>query len=429
MAAKNLLLRVLGSRPLPYLLWQPFISMMIICHLPIYFVKQVLGKFISAREEANDEFVGFGKGKGVGGAIYWLTWTRKMKRFGTLGFDNGTYMGMPISVHNWPLATTILGNLGIRYYIYLSATLLSIGLGWLSISAGHPWVLILVPLVLSSTYFIFNIYVSTWEILAWGFGFLAFAAFYGHFPAMAGIFLAAAILTHPGAGMLICVVPAAFAVVEHYPAFELVGTAVLVIVLTIWWIVPYMRSSHKLGRDFIINKLGKTPYTWDTETIYQFIIYAIFFSVTTFVVNPRWLLILVLPLFVLYYNVKIHWSFSKYTIYNYMLFVGAVFLALNPAPLSLLTYLLVIYTSGEVIWPKTGSLWGFDLTPVVLGETRGKIKEMFTNLKAGRIALEITKSRGHVGWTLIGPIGYILADEDIEILTRGLYRDRRLSDF
>jgi hypothetical protein len=99
-----------------------------------------------------------------------------------------------------------------------------------------------------------------------------------------------------------------------------------------------------------------------------------------------------------------------------MLFAGGVYLALNPSLLPLLTYLLMIYTSGEIIWPKTGSLWGFDLTPVVLGETRRKIKEIFTNLKAGRVALELTTSRGHVGWSIIGTLGYILAEEDIEIL-------------
>lgn len=417
--AQGLFRRIVERLNPPYLFRQPFISTMLLLHLPIYVSQQIIGKFILTPEHPEDEFTGFGKGKGVGGLIYWLTWTKKVKCYGLFGIAHDTYMGMPLSVHSWPLATDALGKLGFRRYVYLSAILLAIGLGWLSFTSNHPWSLILIPFILSSTYFLFNIYISTWEILAWGFGFLVFAATYAHLPAVAGIFLAYAVLTHPGASLLIGVISAGFMAANGYSLFEFVCLGVPTTVLVTWWVIPYLRSRHKMGRDFMINEIWKYPYVWDDESIYQFAIYAIFFLVSLLSTTLAWSLILLFPLILLYYNIKIHWTFSKYTIYNCMLLVGAVYLAVHSNIWALIVYLLMIYTSNRIMWLRSGSFWGFDLTPAVLGDTRQKVKSIFTNLKPGRVALEIEKSRTHIGWSLIGSISYIMANENIEILNAG----------
>ena len=402
------------------LLLQPFITIINLFCVPIYLIRQITQKFILTPEKTGDEFVGFGKGKSVGGLVYWLTWVKKAKRFGLFGLDSDSYMGMPISVHTWPLATALLGALGFRRYIYLSVLLMGMGLVGLSLYSGNPWMIILVPLVICSTYFVFNIYVSTCEILAWAFGFLAFAALYMHLYIVAGIFLASVILIHPGAGFLIFITCISFGLLAHYPLFELLALGALTIFFSIWWAIPYLRSRDKLGRTYMINKIWGYTYKWTRGSFYQFLVYTVFFLVSIFLSIPIiQVLMLALPLFALYYNIKVNWTFSRYTLGNYMLFVGAIYLSAYPSIYQLIAYLFVIYTSGEILLPGTGSRWGFDLTPVTLGETRNTVKKIFSSIRKGRVAFEIGNQRSHIGWSVIGVLGYILADENLDILDPG----------
>ncbi len=397
----------------------PLVSLIIILRLPLYIVRQVIGNFLLAREDPEDEFVGFGKGKDVGGLVYWLTLTRKASRFGLFGFDHNTYMGWPLSVHSWPLAILALKKLGYRKYTYLAAGLLSLGVAWLCISSGHLRMLWVIPFALCSTYFTFSVYVSTWEILAWGFGSVAWAAMYAHMPVLSGVLLAAVILTHPGVGALMGLSVTLYAILHLYPVGDLVWVVGMTGALVFWWVVPYWRSRDKLGRAYVMNKLWLVSKRWHPTTLYQLIIYSLF-VIAGLVSDHRnadlW--IVLIPLLALYYNVKISFNYSRYTLCNFMLLTGAFYLCLHPSLLAFLVFLLVIYTSGNLLF-GADCIWGFDLAPVRLGEQRRKILQFFSRLSPGRAALEMGGAGSQPAWLIIGALGYILADQDIDVLNLG----------
>lgn len=395
----------------------PIISILIIFRLPYYVITQVIGKFVLSKESPKDESIGFGRGKDVGGLIYWHAITKRIDRFGLFGLVSNSYMGFPLSVHSWPISILILKSIGYRKFVYLSSLLLGFGLSWVSLLSGNSYMLALIPLILFSTYYIFNIYSSTLEILAWGFGFLAFAAFFANFQILAGILLAASVLSHPGASMLIGITTFLFGFLDGRPLADIVYMGITTGIFVIWWLIPYWRSRDKLGRDIMINKIWQYPYSWSPETIYQGLIFSVFILMNIIEGGHEYvLLILPLPLFVLYFNVKKRWVFSQYTIYNFVLFIGGIYSCINPNIFSIITFLLMIYTCGEVIWRNSDSCWGFDLTPVKVGPSRERVVELFDSLKPGRIALEMEMSKFQITSNFASYLDYILADLDVDLL-------------
>jgi len=371
-------------------------------------------------EDPKDEFVGFGEGKGVGGLVYWLAIVRKTVRYGLLGLASDVYMGMPISVHTWPLAVALLGKLGYRRYIYLSTALFGLGLTWLCFSSGHIALTGFIPIILLSTYYIFNIYVGTLELLAWSCGILTIASSYDGFPVLAGIFLAATMLVHPLVCGLVGATLMVFGFVEGRAIFDLVVVISVAGGMTAWFIIPFWRARGKLGRNALINSRRRRKRPWDLGELYQLIIYALICILVLLVPGPNhWsIAILVLPLIVHYYNTRQRWVFSKYTVLNYMLFSGAVYICLFPSVPLLLGYLLVIFTSPKLLWGSSADLCReFDLTPVTLGKTREKVRNAFLNLQGGRVAFEagLNNEKSEI----VSAFGYILSDVGVDLLNAG----------
>jgi hypothetical protein len=398
---------------------QPFISLLIILRLPYYVVSQLLGNFLLTREDKNDEFVGFGAGKGIGGLVYWLVITRKIKRYGLFGIAHDTHFGMPLGIHNWPIAVFALHVLGFRCYALLSAAMTAAGLGWICVALQHQNMWPLIPLVLLSTYYLFSIFVSTWEVLAWGFASLAVAALLAGQPILGGVFIACVLLCHPGVTMLLVItlgslVVAAELSVEHF----LIAGAISAL-LTSWWLVAYWRARHKLGRSYMINSVWTTKSGWTLGILYQFLSYVAFAAVIMWENGPSSAqLILLLPPLALILNTKWVWIFSGYTIFNFMWFAGTIFLLVHPSIAGAICFILTIYTSGEMLWPGTKSHWGFDLSPITMGETRMRVRSLFCNLD-GRIAFELGRKHEHISWNYIAALGYILADTKANLLNPG----------
>ena len=403
-------------------IFQPVISMIMLFRLPFYIFRQVICNFILTSEKKVNEFVGFGKGKDFGGIIYWLVLAKKARRYGVFGCAHDTYMGQPLGLHNWPLAVGLLSKLGFRKFIYLSAVLLSIGYGWICWLTGQPTMLFLIPFMLFSTYYLFNINSGTWEPIAWGLAFLSFAAYFAHFPIVAAILLALLLLTHPGVALLTGISLACFSIISLRPLIELMLMGFSFGIFSIWWLFPYRSASTKLGRNDLLNKHseGSQIGSFSVEVLYQGGIFLLFVCIAFFTAERRiFTILLILPLLFLYYNTRIKWIFSGYTMTNFMLFSGAVYLAVQPTLLSIFAYLLVIYTSNSMLWREPGvSFLGFDLMPITLGETRQKVLAAFSSITTGRIAFEISRNRNKSWGTLAG-LGYILADSEIELLNVG----------
>ena len=211
--------------------------------------------------------MGFGEGRATGGLVYWYTLTQKAARYGLFGIVHDTYLGNPLSVHSWPLAIAFLGKLGYRKYIYLShRRCCPSDCCALSISAGNPGIALLIPIVILSTYYINNLYIGTWEPLAWSFGLLAMAAFLNQMPVLAGIFIAATLLTHPGVCELTVASIVVFGITQSgallvFPKLLMAGGVAAG--LTVWFLIPYFRSGNKLGRDAIIRGVFRQCFEMD----------------------------------------------------------------------------------------------------------------------------------------------------------------------
>lgn len=404
----------------------PLISLCIILTLPFYVFKQVLLKFILTREDPSDEFTGFGKGKAVNGIIYWLMYVKKARKYGLFGFCREHFMGMPLSVHSWPVAIWFLDKLGYRRFVYFSVFILFLAFFWLAVAVNKLWLVPLIPLIFFSNYYIFNIYTGTWEMLSWGFSAMTFASFYNNNPYLAGVFLGATLLSHPGAGFLTFLMVFLFFLFKSAFITKMILMCIVSFVLSIWFVVPYWFSRKKLGRDKMINAEWNYVYKWTSPTIYQLIAYIVFllsaFYFNGFDNNCAYV---ILPLVVLYYNVKIRWQFSAYTVYMFMLLVGGIYCFLNPNIIPFLIYLLMIYSSSDILIgmsKRSGIRHVFDLTPVTLGENRTKIRAVFNSLEAGRISLELPdrgNAQGFIGWNYMPAFGYILEDEKNDLLTCG----------
>jgi hypothetical protein len=406
---------------LPYLFpLQPLISILLVLHIPRYWWTQILRKFVNTPESRQDEFVGFGAGKGAGGLIFWLTIVRKARRYGALGLAHDTYWGMPLGVHSWPVAIWCLAMLGFRRYAYLSVMLLATGLGWVAFETGHLWLILLVPIVVASPYYCFNLYTGTWEILAWGWAVLALAASLASWPAVAGMFVAATLLTHPGVSTLTVCSLVALSLGADKPLSDLIVAGVVSASMSAWFIVPYWRARHFMGRSVAMNSAWNSSARWNLQSAYQFLVYSGFCVSAYFFGDApgRYALLLLLPLVVLFWNVKVRWVYSQYTTLNFMLVIGAIYLLAFPALVPAFAYLAVIFTAPELIWGSRCEFWGFDLTPVTLGERRRRLRDVFAPARGGRIAFEMTEFGSPAAYD-VAALNYILADSPVELFNGG----------
>lgn len=398
----------------------PVIAAINLFRLPYYLVVQVYGNLLRSRDDHRDRIVGFGGHRGVSGLIYWYTLANKVKRFGLFGLAHDSYLGVPLSLHCWPLATYLLARLGYKLFLYLSVALTALGMGWLAWTSGHPFMLLLVPLVIFSNLYLYNVYIGTWEILAWGFGVMALAAWWSGYPVLAACGSAAAMLSHPGVALLIIIVLIGGALLGPEPYVTLAvmgGTGAL---LTAWWYVPYRMAGEKLGRDKIIHSVWQNALVWTPKSVYQMWSYGLFVLTAAFSdTHTGNEILLLVPILVLIVNVMIKWVFSAYTITNFMLFLGASYLVMNPDPLAIVAYLIMAYQGSRMIWDPSNTVLAFDMTPVRLGETGAKIKEAFRDFRSGRIGFEMGTTRSHPGWDLAASLGYILSDEPVDLFNTG----------
>ncbi len=396
-------------------MWGPLLSLAIIVTRPYYLVRQVIANFMLTREDHNDEFVGFGAGKSQGGLVYWLTIVKQARRYGLFGIADNTYFGIPVSVHSFPLAIFALRHLRYRGLIYLSTVLISAGLGWIAIGSAQRKMLWLIPLVLLSTYFIQHIYIGTWEPLAWGLSALACAAALNGWLPIAAILLPATLAAHVGVAMMTTLMLLALLLVKPASLSGLIAFGITSFILSLWYVVPFIRSRDKLGRTAQINSVWKGK-ALRPELAYQAGLYGLFVLVVL-LRRPAFIsvVLLLLPLVVLLYNEFITWIFSPYTLHTYMLLTGAIFLIMNPALAPLVVYLILIYTSPASMYPGFGGLWGDDLTPVRLGKIRQEILRAFRPLRDGRVAFEHPLNDFSLPYARAA-ISYIMAAENVDLL-------------
>jgi len=384
---------------------------------PFYFINQVVRKFLLASEDSKDEIVGYGQGKGVGGLIYWLILTIKSRRYGIFGCAHDNYFGIPLSIHCWPLAVWFLRTLGFRLYAIVAATLVAISLTWISTVSGTLNVLWIIPLFLCCNMALYNLYTSNWEILAWGFAAAATASVHAEQYYIAGIFMAALLLAHPGITLLVTVQISTTVLIGGHSLFDLLRIAVVSTPLTLWWMILYWRARHKLGRGYMINNIWGSTRGMSVETLYQFVTYVTFASICWWRFPFNSTLLLLLPAVVFLRNQLMHWTFSHYTTTNFMLFSIVIFTVMHPDPFVIAVALIFSFTRSDFILHTCKSSWGFDLTPVRMGSVRARLLALLSPSYGSRLALETGPTREHIGWSLLPSLTYVLASEDIDLVS------------
>jgi hypothetical protein len=394
---------------------QPLVSVVLLLRVPLYLLRDVIGKFLLApRRRGGEPIVGYGAGKGSGGLVYWYNLTSKARKYGALGIAHDTYWGMPLSVHSWPIAVIALRYLGYRPYTLLSTLLL---VGAFGICVHEPWAWALVPIILLSTFYVNNVYVGTWELLAWGLGALALTISALGYPVPAGVFLGATLLTHPGVATLVLLSLCVGSFVQGMPFLELVTTGVATAVTMSWFVVPYWRGRRKLGRAQIINNEWGGAKTLSVNSLYRVLTYGVFCG-AAFAETKNGLAVaaLALPAFIEVFNTRVKWIFSNYTVTNYMLVLGALFTVAHPGPLTIAGYLLVIYAGPWLVTSRAEGIdREYDLTPVYLEGTAERIRKLFAPCRNGRVAFECNGFGGDDEMA-VATVAYVLADEPVDLM-------------
>lgn len=398
----------------------PFAPFLLIVRLPAYIFSQVIGKFILTPEDAEDIFVGFGKEKKIGGVFYWLIFPPKTRKYGVFGLAAENYWGMPLGIHSWPLSVLLLEKLGYRRFIYLAIGLLTTGMAWFTIENEHPWLLLLLPFILASNYFLFNLYVGTWELLSWGWGMLAFSAFQAQLPELSGVFFVLCLLSHPGVVSLVGMMTVLFSLLSpgfSDAVFLFIRMGITGALLSLWWLVPYYRTRRFSGREAIINKHWQKIRPWSVSAAYQFLLCSLFAVVATLSSGRPFLsLLLLLPPIIIFYNIKIRWVYSQYTTINFFIVLGFIFLVQFPGILSWIIFVYILFTSTKLIWSDGRNPYqGYDLTPVVLGKRRDEVLEAFKDVDS-RAGLEMEFSMEAGTWRYTPAIGYMLAETNIDLV-------------
>lgn len=393
---------------------QPFVSLLILLRVPRFLWRELLRNFVLSPEDPADPLVGFGGDRDAGGIMYWNLLAEKAKRYGAFGLAHDTYWGKPLSVHSWPLALVTLRFLGYRRFIGLSVLLLAAAFAWMAIASGHASILWLLPLVFVSTYFVFNLYCGTWELLSWGLAALAVASMWSGRPLLAGALVGAAILSHPGVGALAALLVSAATFAFGLPFRDLVLAGAASVPLALLFVVPYWRSRDKLGRGARLDEADPAR-AFDQASLYIFVSYLVLAAVAWWTSSPRSLALLALPIVLHFVNTKVVWVFSKYTVFNLVMVIGALHLALHPSPYFALAYVLVIFTSPMLLI-ETGSspLQNFDLRPLRLGDTGRRARSVLGRLEGGRVAFEFDGSSEMSYAT--ATLTYALAREPVHLL-------------
>jgi hypothetical protein len=400
--------------------------LIIFIRTPFFFWKEIIKNFALSKTSRDNEFMGFGGGKGFTGLIYVLAKSKMARKYGLFGIAHDDYMGTPVTLHRGFVDMAIFRSFGFRKTVGISVALFTIAFTWLILPTNNVFLLIILPFVFCSSYFIKQIYIGVLEILSWAFFALSFVTYYNGYPILAAIFFALLICSHVGIGLLYGLFITLFVatnIIYGVPAmpslFEFLIFGCLTSALTLPYLIPFIKSRAKLSRDELINKASGGSY-WAKRNVIQATIYSIFI-ISTIVYTPITPIhyLLLLPLFALYVNTSLKWLFSAYTLEMFMLVIGLIFILINPRLEVIIPYLYLIYTSPSILTPRMlgATKYGFSLKPVTLGIKKQEIINLFSKVtKGSRIALEGGSLKNLKVYQFNPLLSYLLVDEDAELL-------------
>jgi hypothetical protein len=393
----------------------PLLSALIVLRLPIYAYAQVWRQLVRGGDAG---VVGHGAGRGTGGLVFWLDYARRANRCGERGLADDEYFGVPLSVHCWPLALTVIRRLGFRSLLGGTGLLVLGGTALVPSPLAAQWALLLAAATLLSTWAMLSVYSGTWEPLAWGFAFVAMAAALRGEPVAAGVALGLTALTHPGVAA-IAAIAATLSALEELGIAGLVLMGGLALVTCSPFAVAYLRSGRFLRRG---ENLKHFELRWSPASAYQLMGWLAFMAVALATEHGHTVgqaILLAVPALVLYTNSKLYWLFSQYTVVSFMLVVGLQELLLRPGWPSVITFALVSNPVPRYLGIATPDfLRGFDLTPIRLTDVRERLGSSLWPANGGITGFEAGGVPSEESYAAAA-LGYLLAEDGQAVFNSG----------
>ncbi|MHC4214781.1 MAG: TIGR00180 family glycosyltransferase [Planctomycetota bacterium] len=416
---KNKVLKAFGDAPLRLVL-SPLWSLLLVVK---FFFREVLLNFILPKEDKSRPFISAGENGRTFAVLYWYTFSKRAKRNGLFGYAFDEYMGVPASLFNFPLSVFMMSKLRFRTVYLLGFLMVLAGtLSFYYFGAGFNIVAVLLVtfFLMMSNVMWEHASLGVYEILAWGFGVLA-VAFYalGH-GAVCGLLVGLAALSHLGAATLICFFLLAYAVLNcTFLEFLTAGTVAFFVAA--YWFVPFFLRREQLTRMQMINKEWQNKHRFGNLRLMQFFTYLVFpISLFLFSKNAGLCALAAIPLLLAYYNVKIKWMYSPYTVRMFQAVVGIFCLsqAFNIYSLGFLLYFL--YLPPKLLsWKNHSEEFSYNLSLSSLDDLVDKTEEFFSGLgKGDRIGFELGSKkigRNCAREKISAFYSYFLSDKDCEI--------------
>ena len=421
---KNKVLEAFGDAPLRLVL-SPLWSLLLVGK---FIFREVLLNFILPREDKSRPFISTGENGRTSGVLYWYMIAKRAKRNGVFGYSFDTDMGVPASLFHFPLSVFMISKLRFRT-VYLLGFLMvlagTLSFYYFGAGFGAAAVLLVTFFLMMSNVMWEHASLGVYEILAWGFGVLA-VAFYvlGH-GVVCGVLVGLAVLSHLGAATLICFFLLAYAFLScSFLEFLVAGMAAFI--TASYWFIPYFLQRRRVARTQVINNEWDYKYKFGNLRLAQFFTYLAFpISLFLFSKNAGLCALAAIPLLVAYYNAKIKWIYSPYTVRMFQAVIGIFCLsqAFNIYSLGFLLYFL--YLPPKLLTRK-GHVeeFSYNLSLSPLDDLVDKTEEFFSGLgKGDRIGFELgSKKTGRncAREKITAFYSYFLSDKDCEIFNTGM---------
>jgi glycosyltransferase domain-containing protein len=421
---KNKVLEAFGNVPLRLVL-SPLWSLLLVVK---FFFREVLLNFILPREDKNRPFISAGENGRTFGVVYWYMIAKRAKRNGVFGYSFGTDMGVPASLFHFPLSTFLISKFRFRV-VYLLGFLMvlagTLSFYYFGADFGIAAVLLVTFLLMMSNVVWEHASLGVYEILAWGFGVLALAFYALGHGTVCGVLVGLAVLSHLGTATLICFFLLAYAVL-NCTFLEFLMTGTVAFITASCWFIPYFLQRRRVARTRVINDEWDCKYKFGNLRLAQFFTYLAFsISLLLFSRDTGLSALSAIGLLVAYYNAKIKWIYSPYTVRMFQAIVGMFCLsqAFNVYSFGFLLYFL--YLPPKLLsWKNHVEEFHYNLSLSSLDGLIDKTEEFFSGLgRSDRIGFELGSKRSGRNCTLehiSAFYSYFLSDKDCEIFNTGM---------
>lgn len=402
-----------------YFIFAPLIS---IITLPFYLITQLFPALL----RIDKEFIGF-KFTYLGAHYFYSGKAKMAKKFGLFGIDHEDFLGTPVTLHRSPLEIFLLQKLGFTKFILFSLSIIAIPLAIIA-KDNSVAMLILIPLILFCTFFVKSIILGHTEFLGWGLLLTSIYLYLSGNIVLSAVFFGLTLLSHINIAIIgfITIVSIATTNIiitqEFWQIFSnMLIYGVIVLCITGFFIIPFIRTLNKLSRDKILNNNTGWNKRLNPFALAKALLYLplMLYCLLAFKFDSVSILIII-PFIILVFNTRIKWIFSEYTLELSNVLFPAVFIFYHPNAINILLFLYFIYSTPMIISPlfSSSKISSYELKEIKYDTFKKKLLTKLKKLPAhSRIALEDYPRNSRTKTDYFNSfLSYIFIETDLELL-------------